>query len=99
MRGQLTIQPNATGPALNPPPVLRLQDSGNSLQLPLNNLDGVTILPLLEALTNAQDDRQASFESSLGFIGDELVSVAKQGTTLRVTEDDPWYFGVSKLVW
>lgn len=68
-------------------PVLDLV--GNSLKLLRYNLDGLSGLTLLQALTAAQNNTEPTINGSLGLAGDELVVLLENDPSLRVTEDNP----------
>lgn len=70
----------------------------DSLELLGDNVDGGAGLPLLEALTAAQDDANAAVERSLGLAGDESVVLLEDGAALRVTEDGPCDAAVLELL-
>lgn len=77
-------------------PVLDLV--GNSLQLLGDDVDCATGLPLLKALTAAQNDADATVERSLGLAGNEGVVLLQDGAALRVTEDGPCDTAVLELL-
>jgi hypothetical protein len=68
-------------------PVLNLV--GDSLELLGDNVDSGAGLPLLETLTAAQDDADATIERSLGLAGNESVVLLQDGAALRVAKDGP----------
>lgn len=77
-------------------PVLDLV--GNSLKLLGDNVHGGAGLPLLEALTAAQDDAEATVDRSLGLAGNESVVLLEDGAALRVAEDGPCDAAVLELL-
>lgn len=70
----------------------------NSLELLGDDVDGGAGLPLLEALTAAQDDADAAVERSLGLAGDESIILLQDGAALRVAEDGPCDAAVLELL-
>jgi hypothetical protein len=70
----------------------------NSLELLGDNVDGGAGLPLLEALTAAQDDADTAVERSLGLAGDEGVVLLQDGAALGVAEDGPCDAAVLELL-
>lgn len=70
----------------------------NSLKLLGDNIDGGAGLPLLEALTAAQDDADAAVERGLGLAGNESVVLLQDGAALRVAEDGPCDAAVLELL-
>lgn len=79
-------------------PVSLLDLLGDSGKLALDDLLSVARLALLELLANAGNHLETSDERSLDLVGDNLVGLAKEGTALRVTENDPVDVGVFELV-
>ena len=79
-------------------PVLGLDDVGNSVELSLDDLLGGSVLSLLEGLTDASNDAESGADGSLDLVSDELVAVSEEGSSLRVSEDDPVDVGVLELV-
>jgi hypothetical protein len=79
-------------------PVVGLNRRSNGLELPLDDLVGHALLPLLEALSNTSNDAQTRRDGRLGLVRDELVRVSEEGSALRVAEDDPVDVGVLELV-
>lgn len=79
-------------------PSLLVEDVDNSLQLPLVNLGGLISLPLLQSLSNTEDDLQSSIHSGLGLVGNKLIGITEHRTTLRVSEDDPGDLGIDQLL-
>lgn len=59
------------------------------LELGGDVLDGLARLTLLKALTAAPDDTQAVLGGVLGLVGDDLVGLAEDGSSLGVTQDGP----------
>ena len=77
-------------------PVLDLV--GNSLELLGDNVDGGAGLPLLEALTAAKNNADATVEGSLGLAGNERVVLLQDGAALRVTDEGPCDTAVLQLL-
>jgi hypothetical protein len=77
-------------------PVLDLV--GNSLKLLGDNVDSGAGLPLLEALTAAQNHADATVEGSLGLAGNERVVLLQDGAALRVTDKGPCDTAVLQLL-
>ena len=72
--------------------------TGNSVQLPLDDLLGLVCLPLLQTLANTSNDSKSSSDGSLDLVSNEFVGIAKHASSLRVTENDPVHIGIFKLV-
>lgn len=70
-------------------PLLGRDDLGDSSKLRSDDLDGLTLLALLEGLSAAEDDVNVLVESGLGLGGDELVGLADDDTALRVADQGP----------
>ena len=77
-------------------PVLDLV--GDSLKLLGDNVDGGAGLPLLETLTAAQNNADATVEGSLGLAGNEGVVLLQDGATLGVTDEGPCDTAVLQLL-
>lgn len=58
----------------------------------------LAVLPLLQALTTAQNDAEATVERSLGLAGDKVVVLIQQHAALGVAEDRPGDATVLELV-
>lgn len=80
-------------------PVLLLDLAGDSLELPLNDLHGHVLLPLLERFTNTSDDAKSGLHGGPDLVGDKLVGVAEKSSSLRVAENDPVDVGILELLW
>ena len=70
----------------------------NSLKLLGDNVDSGASLPLLEALTAAQNNADATVERSLGLAGNESIVLLQDGAALRVTKDGPCDAAVLELL-
>lgn len=70
----------------------------NSLELRSDNLNRLVRLPLLEALTTAQNHAESAVQRSLGLGGNKLVVLLKDDTALRVAEDGPCDAAVLELL-
>lgn len=70
----------------------------HSPKLTRHNLNRTPLLALLQTLTTAQDDTQASIQRCLGLAGDEIVALSENGAALRVTENRPCDAAVLELV-
>lgn len=70
---------------------------GDSGKLGGDDLDGVTLLALLEGLSAAEDDVDVLIEGGLGLVGDELIGLADDGTALRVADQGPVDVGILEL--
>jgi len=66
--------------------------------LPLDNFLSLVSLPLLQGFSNTSNNTQTSFNSGLNLLSDKLVGIAKHGSSLGVTKDDPMDLGVFELV-
>jgi len=71
------------------PVLLVLDASRKGGHLGGDDLLGLALLTLLKKLTDAEDDVEAVLESSDSLVGQELVSLAKDVTTLAVAEEGP----------
>ena len=71
---------------------------GDSGKLVSDDLNGLTLLALLEGLSAAEDDVDVLVKSSLGLGSDELVGLANDGAALGVTNQGPVDVGVLELV-
>lgn len=67
------------------------------LELGGDVLDGLARLTLLKALTAAPDDAQAVLGGVLGLVGDDLVGLAEDGSSLGVAQDGPVDVAVLEL--
>jgi hypothetical protein len=79
-------------------PLLGLDSVGNSAELSRNNLGSNTHLPLLKALSTAEDNIEASLNRSAGLGTHKLVALAKDGPPLGVAKDHPFDPGVPELL-
>lgn len=79
-------------------PLLLGKVLGDSSKLPSNDVDGFASLTLLQGLTNAKDDVQATINGSLGLASNELVSLLKDDTTLAVSDNDPVNLSILELL-
>lgn len=70
----------------------------DSLELLCDHTDGLALLPLLEALTTAQNHTQSSVERSLGLACNEGVVLLQDHTALRVAQNRPGNTAVLELV-
>lgn len=77
-------------------PVLDLGSDG--LELVDDDVDGLASLALLQALTAAENDAEATVNGSLGLVGDERVVLLQDDPALRVAEDGPGDAGVLELL-
>jgi hypothetical protein len=77
-------------------PVLDLV--GNSLKLLGNDLDGVTRLALLQSLTAAQNDTEATVYRRLCLARSEVVALLEDLAALRVADEGPGDAAVLQLV-
>jgi hypothetical protein len=77
-------------------PVLNLV--GNSLKLLGNDLDGVTRLALLQSLTAAQNDTEATIYRRLCLARSEVVALLEDLAALRVADEGPGDAAVLQLV-
>lgn len=68
------------------------------LELPGDNLDGLTRLALLEGLAAAPDDRDAVLGGVLSLGGDNSVGLSEDSAALRVAQDGPVDVAVLELV-
>lgn len=71
---------------------------GDSGKLASDDLDGLTLLALLERLSAAEDDVDVLVKGGLGLGGDKLVILANDGAALRVADQGPVDVGVLELV-
>lgn len=71
---------------------------GDSGKLVSDDLNGLTLLALLEGLSAAEDDVDVLVKGGLGLGGDELVGLADDGAALGVTDQGPVDVGVLELV-
>ncbi|KAH3671574.1 hypothetical protein OGAPHI_000277 [Ogataea philodendri] len=63
---------------------------GHSLQLSLADLESLSSFLLLQGLTNTQDHLQTGVQSKLGLRSDQFVGLLENGSSLRVSQDNPW---------
>jgi hypothetical protein len=68
-----------------------------SLELLAHNLNGLSGLTLLEALTAAPDDADTVVSGELGLGGNHLVGLLEDGAALRVAQDGPVDVAVLEL--
>jgi hypothetical protein len=68
-------------------PVLNLVR--NSLELLRHHLDGLVRLTLLQALTTAKNDTQATIDSRFGLACNKLIVFLENDSSLRVSQDGP----------
>lgn len=71
---------------------------GDSGKLAGDDLDGLTLLALLEGLSAAEDDVDVLVKGGLGLGGDKLVGLPDDGAALGVTDQGPVDVGVLELV-
>ena len=79
-------------------PLLSRDLLGNSGKLAGDDLNGLTLLALLEGLSAAEDDVDVLVKGGLGLGGDKVVRLADDGATLRVADQGPVDVGVLELV-
>lgn len=62
---------------------------GNGGRLPEDDLLGLSGLPLVQLLPDADDDLEALLQGVLDLLGDQVVRLAKDVAPLGVAQDDP----------
>jgi len=70
-------------------PSLLVENIDNGLQLSLADLIGLVGLPLVQSLSDTENDLQSSLNSRLGLLSDKLVGVSEHLSSLGVSDDDP----------
>jgi hypothetical protein len=78
-------------------PVLLFDRISDRLELPLDHLIRDSLLPLLEALPDTSNHLELLLEGRLCLVRNHGIAIAKHGSALRVSEDDPVDVGVLEL--
>ena len=78
-------------------PSLLVENIDNGLQLSLADLIGLVGLPLVQSLSDTENDLQSSLNSGLGLLSDKLVGVSEHLSSFRVSDDYPRDGGILEL--
>lgn len=71
----------------------------NSLELSGHDINGLSSLTLLQALTTAENDTESAIKGSLGLLRDELVILLEDNPPFRMSENSPGDAAVLQLIY